>query len=145
MRCYQKHFFHTTNYYCRTGNELPLEKSGCCNYFTVGWITNIMIKAYKSGLSYTDLFRLPAQDQSKDSASRLQRLWVEEQEKAQKANRAPTFWRACAKFCLTRVSVASVFFSGSVILQFLAPVICLAMLAAKHVQPSLLFSQFCLK
>ena len=65
--------------HCRDGNESPLEKSGCFNYFTVGWITGIMLKAFRSGLGYSDLFRLPTLDQSKESAARLQRLWEEEQ------------------------------------------------------------------
>ena len=45
--------------YFRNENELPLERSGCFNYFTVGWINSVMIKAVRSGLGYADLFRLP--------------------------------------------------------------------------------------
>ena len=107
----------------RDGNESPLEKSGCFNYFTVGWITGIMLKAFRSGLGYSDLFRLPTLDQSKESAARLQRLWEEEQENANKMNRQPSFAKACAKFCQTRVIISSIFFSCCVVLQFLSPVI----------------------
>ena len=107
----------------RDGNESPLEKSGCFNYFTVGWITGIMLKAFRSGLGYSDLFRLPTLDQSKESAARLQRLWEEEQENAKKMNGQPSFAKACAKFCQTRVIISSIFFSCCVVLQFLSPVI----------------------
>ena len=106
----------------KTGNELPLEKSGFFSYFTVGWITNIMIRAYRKGLGYTDLFRLPKNDQSKESASRLQRLWQEEQEMAKKANREPSFSRACERFCRSRVIISTIFFSLSAVLQFIGPV-----------------------
>ena len=102
---------------------MPLEKSGFFSYFTVGWITNIMIRAYRKGLGNTDLFRLPTNDQSKESASRLQRLWQEEQELAKKANREPSFSRACERFCRSRVIISTIFFSLSVVLQFVGPVI----------------------
>ena len=59
----------------------------------------------------------------KESAARLQRLWEEEQEKAKKMNRQPSFAKACAKFCQTRVIISSIFFSCCVVLQFLSPVI----------------------
>ena len=54
----------------REDNEIPLEKAGCLSYFTVGWITSVMIKAIKSGLGYKDLYTLAKRDQSKESASR---------------------------------------------------------------------------
>ena len=82
-----------------------------------------MLKAFRSGLGYSDLFRLPTLDQSKESAARLQRLWEEEQENANKMNRQPSFAKACAKFCQTRVIISSIFFSCCVVLQFLSPVI----------------------
>ena len=61
-------------------------------------------------------------DQSKESASRLQRLWTEEQENAKKDGREPSFGKACFRFCRTRIMISSLFFIGAVILQFLAPV-----------------------
>ena len=61
-------------------------------------------------------------DQSKESASRLQRLWAEEQESAKKDGREPSFGKACFRFCRTRIIISSLFFIGAVILQFLAPV-----------------------
>ena len=61
-------------------------------------------------------------DQSKESASRLQRLWAEEQENAKKDGREPSFGKACFRFCRTRIIISSLFFIGAVILQFLAPV-----------------------
>ena len=118
MYSVKKYFI--SNY--RTDNELPLEKAGCFDYFTVGWITSIMMKAVRHGLGYQDLLKLPKSDQSKDSASRLQRLWIEEQESAEKANREPSFFRACAKFCQTRLIISTIFFVGAIVLQFLAPV-----------------------
>ena len=57
-------------FFNRDDNEIPLEKAGCWNYFTVGWVTSVMIKAIKSGLGYKDLYTLTTRDQSKESASR---------------------------------------------------------------------------
>ena len=57
-------------FFNRDDNEIPLEKAGCWNYFTVGWVTSVMIKAIKSGLGYKDLYTLSTRDQSKESASR---------------------------------------------------------------------------
>ena len=71
----------------------------------------------------SDLFRLPTNDQSKETASRLQRLWQEEQELAKKSNREPSFSRACERFCRSRVIISTIFFSLSVVLQFVGPVI----------------------
>jgi hypothetical protein len=81
-----------------------------------------MIKAYRHGLGYTDLFTLPKADQSKHSAARLQRLWEEEQEKAKKAKREPSFSWACIRFCQTRIIISTVFFGICAVLQFIAPV-----------------------
>ena len=50
-------------------------------------------------------------DLSKESASRLQRLWEEEIENAEKNNRQPSFAKACAKFCRSRVIISAIFFS----------------------------------
>ena len=58
------------NIFLKRNNEIPLEKAGCWNYFTVGWVTSVMIKAIKSGLGYKDLYTLTTRDQSKESASR---------------------------------------------------------------------------
>ena len=112
----------------KTGNELPLQTSGCFNYFSSGWITGIMVKAYKSGLGYADLFRLPAPDQSKESASRLQRLWQEEQENAKKSEKDPNLMKVCFKFCQTRIILATLFFMISAVMQFLAPSLVLKMI-----------------
>jgi hypothetical protein len=81
-----------------------------------------MIKAYHHGLGYTDLFTLPQKDQSKHSAARLQRLWDEEQDKAKKAKREPSFSWACIRFCQRRIIIAAVFFVFAAVLQFLIPV-----------------------
>ena len=110
-------------FFSRTGNELPLESSGCFSYITAGWVTQVMIRAYRYGLSYSDLFNLPTPDHSKESAARLQRLWEEEQESAEANKKEPNFAKVCAIFCKSRLILATCLFSVSVVLQFLAPVI----------------------
>lgn len=120
----------------KTSNDLPLENSGCFNYFTVGWITGYMVKAFRSGLGFTDLFRLSANDESKDTASRLQRLWDEEQETAKKSNREPSLARAVFHFCKSRICLSVFFFSLSVTLQFLAPSVVLKMILEYISDPS---------
>ena len=81
-----------------------------------------MIRALRHGLGMKDIFTLSTLDQSKEAAGRLQRLWTEEQEKAEKAKREPSFARVCMQFCITRIWISTLFFTVSIILQFIAPV-----------------------
>ena len=41
---------------------------------------------------------------------------------AKKANREPSFSRACERFCRSRVIISTIFFSLSAVLQFIGPV-----------------------
>lgn len=47
----------------REGRELPVGQAGCCNYMWMSWLTGVMVKAFRKGLTNLDLFTLPTEDQ----------------------------------------------------------------------------------
>ena len=99
---------------------MPLHTSGFFSYLTIGWLTQLMIKSYRTGLTKLDLHTIPEGDQARDNAERLQRFWDEELTLTGGEN--PSFGRAVWRFARTRFIVAVTLLVISTLAQFLGPV-----------------------
>ena len=80
---------------------MPIEVPGrnWGHYISLSWLSGLMVKAYKQGLSKTDLYDLQARDQAITNAHRLQRLWERETEVSKAAGRSPSFAKTVWIFC----------------------------------------------
>ncbi|KAK7074923.1 hypothetical protein SK128_015441 [Halocaridina rubra] len=104
-------------------NVLPTRYAGFISFFSVGWLTSMMWKAFKQKLDPKEIWSLPREEGSEENSKRLERLWCEEISKAKIDNRDPELWRAVWRFCRTRVIVNQIliiiidvlFFSGSLL------------------------------
>ncbi|XP_064086924.1 ATP-binding cassette sub-family C member 5-like isoform X2 [Macrobrachium nipponense] len=100
---------------------LPGSSAGLFSYFTVHWLTRLMVKAFKSGLQPSDLWTIQADDGAEKNADRLLRLWEDEVSTSRKANQRPQLWRAVWRGVRTRVVVCMVISVFQNVLQFLGP------------------------
>jgi hypothetical protein len=108
---------------CRDGPDtLPLEQIGCLSYISISWLTAIMVKAFRTGLSRLDLPRLSVRDQAITNAARLERLWKSECEEAKAKGRSPSLATAVWKFIRTRFFIAAFLLLVSIVMQFFGPV-----------------------
>ncbi|CAL8122454.1 unnamed protein product [Orchesella dallaii] len=99
-------------------NVLPSSKSGLFSFVTVSWLSVLMWKAFRQGLTASDLWELKDVDKAEPNAKRLNRLWNEEKLQAGKqASLVKAVWR----FGKTRFYVCIFLMIFSVIFQFLGP------------------------
>ncbi|XP_033609843.1 multidrug resistance-associated protein 5 isoform X2 [Cryptotermes secundus] len=97
---------------------MPSNSSGFFSFVAVSWMTGLMWKAYRHGLSEEDLYDLQASDRAEPNAHRLERLWHEHvAQNGEKSSLSHVMWR----FCRTRCIVAMVFMAFAVVFQFLGP------------------------
>ncbi|CAG7725355.1 unnamed protein product [Allacma fusca] len=97
---------------------IPSSQSGLFSYVTIAWLTSLMWKALRSGLTKDDLWELHDNDKAERNARRLNRLW--EQEKIRKGRDA-SFFRCVWQFGKTRFFVCIFLMLFTVIFQFLVP------------------------
>ncbi|XP_068243109.1 ATP-binding cassette sub-family C member 5-like isoform X2 [Palaemon carinicauda] len=100
---------------------LPGSSAGLFSYFTVHWLTRLMVKAFRKGLQPADLWTLQSEDGAEKNADRLMRLWEDEIGASRKANQKPELWRAVWRGVRTRVIVCMVISVFQNVLQFLGP------------------------
>ncbi|ODM95653.1 Multidrug resistance-associated protein 9 [Orchesella cincta] len=99
-------------------NVLPSSKSGLFSFATASWLTMLMWKAFKHGLTPSDLWELKDVDKAEPNAKRLSRLWEEEK---RQAGKQASFVKVVWRFGKTRFYVCIFLMIFSVIFQFLGP------------------------
>lgn len=99
---------------------MPGNSSGLFSFIAVSWMTKLMWKAYRHGLSQDDLYELDSADRAETSASRLESAWHDRvRQEGFEASLFSVIWR----FCRTRAIVATLLMVFAVIFQFLGPAI----------------------
>lgn len=102
----------------RDSHAMPSNSSGFFSFVAVSWMTGLMWKAFRHGLTEDDLYDLQASDRAETNAHRLERLWHEHvAQNGEKSSLSCVIWR----FCRTRCIVAMLFIVFAVIFQFLGP------------------------
>ncbi|KAG7158772.1 Multidrug resistance-associated protein 5-like 1 [Homarus americanus] len=102
-------------------DEMPVDKAGLYSFTTLSWITNLMWKAYKTGLKDEDIPICSKYDMCLYNADRLENLWNEEIKRNGKDD--ASLQRAVWPFLRTRLLIGLVMFFITLILGFLGPVI----------------------
>ncbi|XP_042240635.1 multidrug resistance-associated protein 5-like isoform X3 [Homarus americanus] len=102
-------------------DEMPVDKAGLYSFTTLSWITNLMWKAYKTGLKDEDIPICSKYDMCLYNADRLENLWNEEIKRNGKDD--ASLQRAVWPFLRTRLLIGLVMFFITLILGFLGPTI----------------------
>ncbi|KAI4495187.1 hypothetical protein M0804_001388 [Polistes exclamans] len=100
---------------------MPADNAGLFSYTFVTWMTRYLWKAYKKGISLSDLPLISPYDSCIYNVQRLENLWQEELHRNGPDN--ASFCMAAWKFVRTRVYVSCVVMSFSVIFGFISPAI----------------------
>ncbi|XP_043490273.1 multidrug resistance-associated protein 5-like isoform X2 [Polistes fuscatus] len=100
---------------------MPADNAGLFSYTFVTWMTRYLWKAYKKGISLSDLPLISPYDSCIYNVQRLENLWQEELHRNGPDN--ASFCMAAWKFVRTRVYVSCVFMTFSVIFGFISPAI----------------------
>lgn len=100
---------------------MPADNAGLFSYTFVTWMTRYLWKAYKQGISLSDLPLISPYDSCIYNVQRLENLWQEELHRNGPDN--ASFCMAAWKFVRTRVYVSCVFMTFSVIFGFISPAI----------------------
>ncbi|XP_055342381.1 ATP-binding cassette sub-family C member 5-like isoform X2 [Paramacrobiotus metropolitanus] len=95
-----------------------LDRVGFFSFMLFSWMTGIMWKAYKRGLRQQDLWKTSRFDSCQRNTVRLQRIW--DAEVAKRGAKA-SFFRACWRFCRTRLIVAGLVYWLCLTLGFIGP------------------------
>ena len=85
----------------------------------------MMVKAYRNGLSFKDLYELSSRDEGHFNAERFQRIWEEEIRENQSSKNGqtkPSLAKCVWKFARTRLILSSILIMFSIVLQFIGPV-----------------------
>ncbi|KAK3927988.1 Multidrug resistance-associated protein 5 [Frankliniella fusca] len=99
---------------------MPGNSSGMFSYIAVAWMTKLMWKAYRRGLSEDDLYELHTADRAESNAGRLESAWHDRvRQQGFEASLFSVVWR----FCRTRAIVATTLMVLAVIFQFMGPAI----------------------
>lgn len=99
---------------------MPGNSSGLFSFIAVAWMTKLMWKAYRHGLSEEDLYELHTADRAESNACRLESAWHDRvRQQGFEASLFSVVWR----FCRTRAIVATLLMVLAVIFQFLGPAI----------------------
>lgn len=105
----------------RDKKQLPLNDIGCVSYTSVGFLTPIMWKAFRHGLSPDDLYHLGEREDSQANGKRLAALWDQDMATSKEKGEAPSLNRAVWRFARTRFIVAMVLGVISIFFQFIGP------------------------
>ncbi|XP_034256173.1 multidrug resistance-associated protein 5-like [Thrips palmi] len=99
---------------------MPGNSSGLFSFIAVSWMTKLMWKAYRHGLSQDDLYELHPADRAEASSCRLENSWHNRvRQQGFEASLFSVMWRIVR----TRAIVATVLMVLAVIFQFLGPAI----------------------
>ena len=97
---------------------LPLNSVNWCSFLTVGWISRLMWRAFRRGLSIEDVYDLSVDDDCKTNAACIAELWYEEKKHHGKPSFKSVIWRfGKSKFILGMFLMVL-----TSITQFLGPV-----------------------
>nr|XP_045601897.1 ATP-binding cassette sub-family C member 5-like isoform X2 [Procambarus clarkii] len=107
-------------------DEMPVDKAGLFSYTTISWISNLMWKAYKTGLKDEDIPICSKYDMCGYNVERLETLWNEEIKRNGKDN--VSLQRVVWKFLRTRLLFALSIFMVNIMLGFIGPTIFMRLL-----------------
>ncbi|XP_068230786.1 ATP-binding cassette sub-family C member 5-like [Palaemon carinicauda] len=102
-------------------NEMPIDRTGLYSFITYSWITNLMWKAYKTGLKEEDVPICSKYDMCGYNTDRLEKLWNEEIKNMGKDN--ASFHRVVLRFIKTRLIIGILIFMVTLGLGFIGPTI----------------------
>ncbi|XP_076037140.1 ATP-binding cassette sub-family C member 5-like isoform X2 [Oratosquilla oratoria] len=106
---------------------LPSNEAGLFSFFSLTWMSKVMWKAFRKGLTPDDLWTLQHEDGAEVSTARLERLWEDEKRRAG-PDGEPELYNAVWKFVRTRVWVSVVISILQNVLQFLGPSVVLKLI-----------------
>ncbi|XP_046999518.1 ATP-binding cassette sub-family C member 5-like isoform X1 [Schistocerca americana] len=99
---------------------MPSNSAGMFSFVAITWMSRLMWKAYRKGLTEDDLFDLQMVDRAEPNAQRLEKLWhAHVVKRGEMSSLSSVMWR----FCRTRCIVAMTFMVLAVIFQFLGPAV----------------------
>ncbi|XP_045132970.1 multidrug resistance-associated protein 5-like isoform X4 [Portunus trituberculatus] len=101
-------------------DEMPVDGAGLYSFITISWITNMMWKAYKTGLKDDDVPLCSKYDMCEYNTDRLEILWNAEVKK--KGKDAASLQYVLWQFYRTRFLFGIVIFSLTIILGFIGPI-----------------------
>ncbi|XP_063866904.1 ATP-binding cassette sub-family C member 5-like isoform X1 [Scylla paramamosain] len=104
----------------RARDEMPVDEAGLYSFITISWITNMMWKAYKTGLKDDDVPLCSKYDMCEYNTDRLEILWNAEVKK--KGKDAASLQYVLWQFYRTRFLFGIVIFSLTIILGFVGPI-----------------------
>ncbi|XP_046389738.1 ATP-binding cassette sub-family C member 5-like [Ischnura elegans] len=103
----------------KESRHLPSSDAGCLSFVSSSWLSPLMFKAFRKGISTEDVWDLSKKDSAKYNASRLTHFW-EEEIKVKGSNKA-SLARAVWRFSRTRLLWATVLMILTNAFQFLGP------------------------
>ncbi|GLH12006.1 Multidrug resistance-associated protein 5 [Gryllus bimaculatus] len=99
---------------------MPSNSAGLFSYVAITWMSRVMWKAFRHGLTVDDLYELQMSDRAEPNAHRLEKLWNDHvRTYGEKSSLSSVVWR----FCRTRCIVAMTFMVLAVIFQFMGPAV----------------------
>lgn len=111
-----------------TSQELPIDNVGCFSNLSFSWVRDFLIQPHDELImdkSNRISYDLPHTDRATVNGKRL--LEIYKDEKQSRGTKDVSMLKIAWKFCKTRVIVASIFWTMSIILYLLSPVIFLKM------------------
>uniref|UniRef100_A0A2P2I628 Multidrug resistance-associated protein 5-like n=1 Tax=Hirondellea gigas TaxID=1518452 RepID=A0A2P2I628_9CRUS len=115
-----KHFIPVRSEKCAP-LEMPVDKTGMVSYTMFSWMTPIMWRAYKKGLTQEDMPICSKYDMCDYNTQRLERLWNAELQ--QKGPAKASLQRVVWKFIRTRVYFGLLLFIVTLMFGFVGPTI----------------------
>ncbi|KAK3910281.1 Multidrug resistance-associated protein 5 [Frankliniella fusca] len=116
---------------CRPGsknkNSMPANKAGLFSFITINWLTRMMWKTFRKGLTEEDFYDLADADDATESARRLESIWGR---RVGKQGAATSLGSAVWRFIRTRTIISMVLMAISIVLQFVGPAILQKMILA---------------
>lgn len=114
---------------CRTAPRnkkvMPANKAGLFSFITINWLTRMMWKAFRTGLSQEDFFDLDDADDAAEGARRLELIWGR---RVGKHGASTSLGSAVWRFCRTRTLISMLLMAVSIVLQFVGPAVLQKML-----------------
>lgn len=99
-------------------NTMPANRAGLFSFITINWLTRMMWKAFRKGLTEEDFYDLDDTDDAAESARRLESIWGR---RVGKHGAETSLGSAVWRFCRTRTLISIVLMAVSIVLQFVGP------------------------
>ncbi|XP_050718603.1 ATP-binding cassette sub-family C member 5-like isoform X6 [Eriocheir sinensis] len=104
----------------RAKDEMPVDEAGLYSFIFISWITNLMWKAYKTGLKDDDVPLCSKYDMCEYNTDRLEILWNAEVKR--KGKEGASIQYVLWQFYRTRFIFGLFIFSLTIILGFIGPI-----------------------